>query len=439
MVTNESPTQINTSSKSRPYRGRGWTWWLVPKPFDLVSSLMYIGVLVPYLYSFATQSGYNPPVALWEAALMIVPPVALLAVDRVEYFFYREETPTRAAIFLLLTRIVFIEILSWLDQFRYTPFLYFIVLFLACLYFGELAGYCLAVLAWVVYFVKHMYYAPGWLSDGTELHYLVLFTVGIVLVITIARVVSKEKASRTRAEELLAELKASHQQLKEYAGQVAELATTRERNRLARDIHDTLGHYLTVINVQLEKALVFRDKKPEEAIQALSDAKRLASEALQDVRRSVGTLRTTQELPEFTPSLTGLVERVRSDTCAVELNMEGDEDSFSKQRLLALYRAVQEGLTNVQRHAGASHIWIDLYFGEQEATLVLRDNGHGFDAASWQQGEPERDGGYGLQGLQEGLELLGGSLQIESAPAQGTTLRVTLTKNGDMLIDDRLR
>jgi len=118
MVTKEPPAQINTSSKSRPYRGRDWTWWLVPKPIDLASSLIYIGILVPYLYSFATQSGYNPPVALWQAALMIVTTVALLAVDRVEYFFYGEETPTRAAIFLLLTRIVFIEILSWLDQFR---------------------------------------------------------------------------------------------------------------------------------------------------------------------------------------------------------------------------------------------------------------------------------------------------------------------------------
>jgi signal transduction histidine kinase len=439
MVTKEPPTQINTASKSRPYRGRGWTWWLVPKPFDLASSLLYIGVLVPYLYSFATQSGYNPPVALWQAALMIVTTVALLAVDRVEYFFYGDDTPTRVAVFLLLTRIVFIEILSWLDQFKYTPFLYLIVLFLACLYFGELVGYGLAVLAWVVYFVKHQYYGSDWLSDGTELHYLVLFTVGIVLVITIARVVAKEKATRTRAEELLAELEVSHRQLKEYAGQVAELATTRERNRLARDIHDTLGHYLTVINVQLEKALALRDKKPEEAIQAVSDAKRLASEALQDVRRSVGTLRTTQELPEFTSSLTGLVERVRGDNFAVELNMEGDEDSFSKQGLLALYRAVQEGLTNVQRHAGASHIWIDLHFGEQEATLILRDNGHGFDAASWQQVEPGRDGGYGLQGLQERLELIGGDLQIESAPDQGTTLRVTIPKNGYLLIDDRLR
>jgi signal transduction histidine kinase len=439
MVTKEPSTQINTSSKSRLYRGRGWTWWLVPKPFDLASSLLYIGVLVPYLYSFVTQSGYNPPLALWQAVLMTVTSVALLAVDRVEYFFYGEETPTRAAIFLLLTRIVFIEILCWLDQFKYTPFLYLIVLFLACLYFGELVGYCLAVLAWIVYFVKHMYYSTDWLSNGTELHYLVLFTVGIVLVITIARVVSKEKASRTRAEELLAELEVSHRQLKEYAGQVAELATTRERNRLARDIHDTLGHYLTVINVQLEKAQVFRDKKPAEADQAVSDAKRLASEALKDVRRSVGALRTTQELPEFTPSLNELVEHVQSESCTVELNMEGDEDSFSKQKLLVLYRAVQEGLTNIQRHAGASHIWIDLHFEKQEAILILRDNGQGFDPAKWQQAQPGQDSGYGLQGVQERLELIGGSLQVESAPGMGTTLRITLPNNGYMQTDDRLR
>src|SRR5215471_2853062 len=151
MVTKEPTTQMNTSSNSRPYRRRGWTWWLIPKPFDLVSSLLYIGVLVPYLYSFATQSGYYPPLALWQAALMTVTSVALLAVDRIEYFFYGDETPRRAAVFLLLTRIVFIEVLCWLDQFRFTPFLYLIVIFLACLYFGELVGYGMAFLAWIVY------------------------------------------------------------------------------------------------------------------------------------------------------------------------------------------------------------------------------------------------------------------------------------------------
>ncbi len=430
MATKETSTQIKISPVRRPYRERGWTWLLVPEPFDLVSSLLYLGVLVPYLYSFVTQTGYNQPVSVWQAVLFIVTVAALLAVDRVEYRLYGEETPPKAAVFLLVTRIALIEVLSWLDEFKYTPFLYLIVLFLACLYFGEIVGYGLAILAWIVYFVKHMYYSSEWLSNGTELHYLVLFTVGVVLVITIARVVAREKASRLRAEELLAELEVSHQQLKEYAEQVEELATTKERNRLARDIHDTLGHYLTVINVQLEKALAFRDKKPREADQAVSDAKRLASEALQDVRRSVGALRTARELPAFVPSMTELVERMQSDRCAVELIMEGSEDDFSKPGLLALYRAVQEGLTNVQRHAGASHVWIELRFGEQEATLVLRDDGRGFDPVREQRLQVGHEGGYGLRGLQERLELVGGSLKVESAPGEGTVLVVTVPRDG---------
>ncbi len=430
MTTKKTPAHIKSSSTEQPYRRRGWTWWLVPRPFDLMSSLLYIGVLVPFLYSFVTQTGYNPALTSWQAVLMIVTIVLLLGVDRLEYRLYGEETPPRAAIFMLAARIALIEVVTWLDKIQYSPFLYLIVPFLACLYFGEIVGYCLAILAEIAYFIEHFYYSAEWLSNGTELHYLVLFTVGLVLVITIARVVNKEKASRARAEELLAELEVSHQQLKDYAGQVAELATTRERNRLARDIHDSLGHYLAVINVQLEKALAFRAKKPREADQAVSDAKQLASEALQDVRRSVSALRATGELPELIPSLVALVERVRSDHCSIELHIEGSEDGFSKPGLLTLYRAAQEGLTNIQKHAGASHAWIELHFGEQEATLSLRDNGRGFDPLGQRHLQPGREGGYGLQGLQERLELVGGSLKVESAPGAGTSLRVTVPRDG---------
>lgn len=439
MITKELPIQSNTSSNDPPSRKRGRVWWLIPKPFDLATSLLYLAVLIPYLYSFVRQKDYTPPIAWWQAALMLVTTIALLAVDRIEYFFYGERTPPRSAIFFLLTRIALIEVLSWLDRIEYTPFLYLILPFLACMYFGELAGYGMVVLVWIANFVQHIYYNPDWLSNGTEVHYLVLFTVGLTLVITMAHVVLKEQASRTRAEELFAELEVSHRQLKEYAGQVAELATTKERNRLARDIHDTLGHFLTVINVQLEKALAYRDKKPQEADQAIGNAKRLASEALRDVRRSVGTLRTNEELPEFTLSLNELVEHVQSEICTVELHIKGDEKHFSKQVLQALYRAVQEGLTNVQKHAHASHVWIDLRFEEQAATLVQRDNGRGFDATNWQQGETGRNGGYGLQGVQERMELVGGNLQVESASGQGTTLRVTIPRNEHALIDSGQR
>jgi signal transduction histidine kinase len=425
MHVKESTTYSDTSAKESFHRAYSWTQWLMPKPFDRVSSSLYVGALIPYIYCFVTHSGYEPPLVLWQVMLMIATTAFLLLIDRVEYFLYADATPRNAAIVLLLARIAGIEILSWLDQFRYSPFLYFIVLYLTCMYFGELASYGVAFLVWLVYILKHMHYTPHWLYDATEIHYLVLFTVGIVLITTIARAAAKEKASREHAEELFSALEISHRQLQEYAGQVAELATTRERNRVARDIHDSLGHYLTVINVQLEKALALREKKPEEAVRAVSDAKHLASEALQDVRRSVGALRTLQELPKFSSSLTELVERIRSDTCTVTLNMEGSEDSFPKQGLLALYRAAQEGLTNIQKHASASHIWLDLHFNERDATLSLRDNGQGFDTTK------RVNGCYGLQGVSERLDLVGGNLQVESMPGQGTTLLVKLLKNGN--------
>ena len=102
-----------------------------------------------------------------------------------------------------------------------------------------------------------------------------------------------------------------------------ELATAKERNRLAREIHDGLGHYLTIINVQLEKALTYRERNPAEEEQAVRDAKRLASEALQDVRHSVSALRATDEAFVLTPAIHALVERLRAAQRAVELRIEG--------------------------------------------------------------------------------------------------------------------
>ena len=422
MQTEESmiPPALVLPEQRAPRLHRGW--WLVPRPFDLVSTLLYVGVLIPFLYSFFTQSGYSPALVWWQVVLMSGCILVLLVVDRLEYRCCGEIATGRTAVLLFLARIALIEVVCWLDQFQYSPFLYLILLFLGCLYFGDAAGYVLGLLACVVYVVKHFWYNPGWLNNGTELHYLVLFILGCVFAITTARVVTREVASRAQSEELFAELARSHRQLQDYAGQVAELATIRERNRLAREIHDSLGHYLTVINVQLEKAQVFRERRPETADQAVSDAKRLAGEALQDVRRSVSTLRATAEQPPFAQAITELVEHMRCEQRPIALRIEGETSRYSPQSLLILYRAAQEGLTNIQKHAGSCQVEIDLRFSEQEAVLTIHDSGRGFDPAGSQRSGYE--GGYGLVGLRERLELVGGNLTIESTPGRGTTLRV---------------
>ena len=418
MSTTSIPPTGNTSTE----RARRWTWWIVPKQFDLVTSLLYISVPPLSIY-FADDCGCRQ-IGLWQDLLMGMTVIILLAIDRFEYYFYGERTPRNIAIGLLAARIGLIELVAQLDQFRFSPFLYLIVPLLASLYFGIATGYAFMILAWIVFFVKETFFDALWLQKPQQFHSMIIYTLGLVFAMTMARAFLRERSSRANAERFLNELEESHRQLQAYSEQVAELATTRERNRLARDIHDTLGHYLTVINVQLEKALAFRDKNPQEAVQAVSDAKRFASEALRDVRRSVSALRNIEDSQALVPSIADLVQHMNSEQRQIELNVEGEEADFSQRARLALYRAVQEGLTNVQKHANATHVSVDVRYNEEEATLSLKDNGGGFDPAMLQQLQQGREGGYGLQGLQERLQLVGGSLEIASSPGSGTFLYV---------------
>jgi signal transduction histidine kinase len=126
--------------------------------------------------------------------------------------------------------------------------------------------------------------------------------------------------------------------------------------------------------------------------------------------------------------MNALIDQFRSEQYQLILRVEGHEEGFSKQRLLTLYRVVQEGLTNIRKHAQAHNVQLDLCFGEQEAVLSLHDDGRGFDPSM-------QHNGYGLQGIQERLEIIGGMLTIESesgtgsAPGKGTRLNVRVPKD----------
>jgi len=400
--------------------GRGWKWWILPKPFDLVSSMLYLAVVGTF-FTYDVCTCAPLPWRISKSIVLVSCVGALLFIDRWEYWRYGEEPPARSALLLLAIRILLIEVIAQIDHFNFSPFLYLMPPFLACLSFGNLAGVALAVLAWIVYVSKLWLKSSEWYTNDTMMNHLIVFTLGLIFAITMARIVVNERASRKRTELLLAELEDSHLQLKIYTAQIEELATTKERNRHARDIHDTLGHYLTVINVQLEKALAFRTKKPHDADQAVNDAKRLASEALQEVRHSVGVLRDASESFSFSTAMTRLVKYLNSEQLTVKLHIDGSTSTFSSQKLLALYHAAQEGLTNVQKHAHARQVILHIHFHAQEAILTLSDDGQGFETL-----HDEMQSGFGLQGMQERLELLGGSMEIISEPGQGTRLRVVV-------------
>jgi signal transduction histidine kinase len=240
---------------------------------------------------------------------------------------------------------------------------------------------------------------------------------GIMFVGVFTHFALSERAARAEVERLAAEQRAANQKLREYAAQVEELATTKERNRVAREIHDSLGHYLTVINVQLEAAQVLLASDPVRATAALRQAQSLTQEGLADVRRSVAAIRAAptgdRPLPE---AVAELAEECRAAGIVTQLDVRGAPRALSLQTDLTLYRAAQEALTNVRKHARASRADLTLdYAAGDRVRLVVQDNGVGSAAP---------DGGFGLLGLRERAQLVGGTVQIHTEPGQGFRLEV---------------
>ena len=251
--------------------------------------------------------------------------------------------------------------------------------------------------------------------------------IALFFTLLLARAISQATQAQQKLVGLLTSLEASHTQLQHYAARVADLAATEERNRLARDIHDSLGHHLAAINIQLAKANAYRERDPNRAYEAVDHAQRTVQAALKDVRESVGSLRQDSEPFLFQEALDDLLRRLRHSELELKLTQTGDSSHYSRLKLMTLYRVIQEGLTNVHKHAQASHVAIALNFGAQVATLDLTDNGLGFDVAAWKASSNEQPT-HGLIGLQERLTLVGGTLDISSQP-QATTLTIKIPQS----------
>lgn len=218
-----------------------------------------------------------------------------------------------------------------------------------------------------------------------------------------------------RAERARAALGRANRALRAYASQREELATAHERNRIAREIHDGLGHYLTTIHMQIQAARGVSATDSARADQILAKAQQLAHEALGDVRRSVAALRAERQQP-LPAALAELVDSSGGDGPAATLAVLGDARPLEPREEQALYRAAQEGLTNARKHAQAAHIALTLDFSDAAVVrLTVADDGRGASAT---------DGGFGLIGLRERVQLAGGSLTLQTRPGAGLALIV---------------
>lgn len=223
-----------------------------------------------------------------------------------------------------------------------------------------------------------------------------------------------------RSQQLYDELQATHAQLQQSVQQMEELAVTNERNRLAREMHDSIGHRLTVSAVQLEGAQRLIPQDPEKAAGIVGTVREQVREALAELRQTVTALRQPIEFDfPIGQALERLAASFENGTdLAVELTLS-DLPMLSTQHRQVIYRTVQESLTNIQRHARATRAWIHLNAVHDDLSLTISDNGIGLP-------EGAAELGYGLRGIQERAALLGGGSSFEVRTGGGTQISIWL-------------
>ncbi len=238
------------------------------------------------------------------------------------------------------------------------------------------------------------------------------------LVLLFVQVLIASLVAERRNREALA---IANTRLREYALKAEATATLQERNRISREIHDALGHSLTASNIHLEAALRLLKSDPEEATDLLREAKRLGSETLQAVRDSVKTLRS--EDPLKSQPLDKAIELLlqdwsRSSQIVPSFEVSLDISTLPESLKIATYRIIQEALTNISKYAQAREVWISLTSASNPGlVLTIRDDGVGFVRS-------QTRSGFGLQGIEERVQALDGTVEIVSAIDRGCSIRV---------------
>ena len=245
-------------------------------------------------------------------------------------------------------------------------------------------------------------------SDHSATNVLLTDT-GVLAFFIMARLSHRLREGQDQAMALLVELEASHRA-------EAEAVALAERQRVARDMHDVLAHSLSGLVLQLEGArlLAERDGADPELHAAVDRALHLGKAGLTEARRAIGTLRD-EELPgpERLPALLQEFERDAGIRCRIEVS--GEERDLGSVARLTLYRVAQEALTNVRRHARPESVALRLAYEPEGTRLVVEDFADGTVVAA-NEGQNGHGGGYGITGMRERAELLGGRLDAGPTP-----------------------
>ncbi len=309
---------------------------------------------------------------------------------------------------------------GYLSVFLWGLALYPIAVANAVFLFGYRRGIAFAAaslpLAWVSVYASD----PAAFGIGGASFMTALVVPMVVFMIGICQIVIDAERNRAAAEALLGNLESAHAALQRQTARVRHLAIAEERARLAREVHDDLGHHLTAINLLLQNAERFAERDPERSRGQVCQARETTLSALAEVRRAVRALKPSGlGAQDVVAALAGVARSFDGTGPKVSFHHRGEHRTLPDAVELVLYRATQEGLTNAAKHAGARQIDVRLVVEPDTVRLEVTDDGAGAGAGPL-------DGGFGLAAPRERVDALGGTLTVGDRPGGGFALAIVL-------------
>jgi signal transduction histidine kinase len=361
----------------------------------------------------------------WRRLLPLSIILVLSAVLR-RWVLLRPGVPKALADLTIVLDLVIIYFISLSDMSRVSEIYFYILIIEAVFHFPIRLGVASAVVIYFEYvFIRFVRYNKWNFFDfnyfSPAIYENALYFIFVFLIVFTAKrqFAQSQTLSRTMAELEMRtrQYGETNQKLQDTLIKLEEMTVLKERNRIAREIHDTVGHTLTTVLIEIEAGKRLVSKDPDLAIEKLDLAQEQIRKGLDDIRHSVHTLKDGSDLLTLVPALKSLI----SDTerhAGVKIDFDYDSDlPITEAQSKVLFSALQEGLTNGIRHGGCSSFRFTLKRSDDKIRFTLKDDGRGCDDVS---------PGFGLNAMRERVIALGGVLDIESRAGEGFCLNITI-------------
>lgn len=351
------------------------------------------------------------------SAFIILVIAIVIGIDKQDKFVNRKISKKK--IILRTVNILIISVIVLLDTTGLS-----IILFLAQV--GETAiynstkvglGFAIAIYALYIILANINYevmslYGIAVITINFTITYISTFTVRREIIEKgRAQLISKELEAKTK------ELERAYEKLQELYEEKAEVIILKERNRIAGEIHDTVGHILTTVTIQLEASKRLIKKDPDRAFDKLNLAQQQVRTGLNDIRKSVRSLKEGEDLIDFVDLLKAFIAEIEKNSdVTIQANFS-EIPKIDKKTQNIIYRALQEGITNGIRHGKSKRFEIILYYEDNRLKYSIKDMGNGFEEIKL---------GFGLHNMKSKVEEVGGIFQIKSEVNAGVTIYIEI-------------